>query len=77
MTLIYRRTKNLGAVQFAAGSFQQESTVRYLGQMQIAQNHFSGDVNFDVGDIVNLYSEHGSDASHPGSHDSGSGHGGH
>jgi hypothetical protein len=42
---------------------------------EIAHNHFSGDVNFDVRDIVNLYPEHGSDASHPGSHDSGSGDG--
>jgi hypothetical protein len=41
---------------------------------EVAHGHFSGDVNFDVGDIVNL-SEHGSDTSHPGSHDSGSGHG--
>jgi hypothetical protein len=39
---------------------------------EVAHNHFSGDVNFD---IVSSYSEHGSDASHPGSHDSGGGHG--
>jgi len=31
---------------------------------EIAHNHFSGDVTFDVGDIVNLYSEHRSYASH-------------
>jgi hypothetical protein len=43
--------------------------------VEVAHSHFSGDVNFDVSDIVNLYSEHGSDASHPGSDDSGSGHG--
>ena len=42
---------------------------------EVAHNHFSGDANFDVGDIVSLYSEHGSDASHSESHDSGSGHG--
>jgi hypothetical protein len=42
---------------------------------EVAHNHFSGEVNFDVGDIVSLYSEHGSDTSHSGSHDSGSGHG--
>ena len=42
---------------------------------EVAHSYFSGDVNFDVSDIVNLYSENGSEASHPGSHDSGSGHG--
>ena len=42
---------------------------------EVAHSHFAGDVNFDVGDIVNLYSERGSEAYHPGSQDSGSGHG--
>jgi hypothetical protein len=42
---------------------------------EVAHNHFSDDVNFDAGDIVNIYSEHGSDASHQSSDNSGSGHG--
>ena len=42
---------------------------------EVAHSHFSGDVNFEVSGIANLYSEHGSEAAHPGSHDSDSGHG--
>jgi hypothetical protein len=37
----------------------------------IARSHFSSDADFTVDDIVNLYSEHGSDATHAGSYDSG------
>jgi hypothetical protein len=41
----------------------------------VAHSHFSGDVNFEFDDIVDLYSERGSDVSYSGSHDSGGGHG--
>ena len=42
---------------------------------EVAHSHFSDDVNFTVDDILSSHSEHGSDATHTSSHDSGDGHG--